>query len=71
MLMDNGRTGVNGRHAAKLAEEELRQDAGDVIPRNHMEVAEIALENRRNHSDATQSLVLHVKLNNFYFLIIN
>ena len=67
--MDNGQTGVNGRHAAKLAEEELRQDAGDVIPRNHMEVAEIALENRRNHSDATQSLVLHVKIDNLFLII--
>ena len=64
--MDNGQLGVHGQFAAKLVEEELRLDAGDVIPRNRLEVAEIALENRRNHNDATQSLVLHVKLNNFF-----
>ena len=64
--MDSGQPGVNGRHAAKLAEEELRLDAEDVIPHNHLEAVETALGNRHNHSDATQSLVLHVKLNNFY-----
>ena len=64
--MDNGQLGVNGQHAAKLAEEELRLDAEDVIPHNHLEAVETALENRHNHSDATQSLVLHVKLANSF-----
>ena len=66
--MVNGHLGTHGEHAAKLVEEELRLDTGDVIPNYHMEVAKIALENRQNQYDATQSFVLRVRLDAFYAL---
>ena len=69
--MGNGRLGTHGEHAAKLVEEELRLDTGDVIPRRHMEVAKIVKENRWNQYDATQISVLHVRFDAFYALNFN
>ena len=69
--MGNGQLGVHGQHAAKLAEEEPRLEVGDAIPHHHLEVVEIALENRQNHYNVTQRFAHHVSLNGFSFLKID
>ena len=69
--MGNGQLGAHGQHAAKLAEEEPRLEAGDAIPHHHLEVVEIVLETRQNHYNATQGFAHHVRLNRFSFLKID
>ena len=64
--MDNGQFGALGPYAAKLVEEERRPDAEDVIPHHQLEVANIVLETRHNHKDATQNSALDVRLKEFY-----
>ena len=66
MLTDNGLLGVRGPHAAKLVEEDLRLDAGDVILHHHLEVVNIVLENLRIQYDATQRLVRPVSIKILY-----
>ena len=66
MLMDNGQLGALGPYAAKLVEEERRPDAEDVIPHHQLEVANIVLETRHNHKNATQNSALDVRLKEFY-----
>ena len=64
--MDNGQVGVHGTHAAKHVEEELRQDAEDVIRPHHLEVVKTVLEKLQIQNDATQRLALPVRIYGFY-----
>ena len=64
--MDNGQFGALGPYAAKLVEEERRPDAEDVIPHHQLEVANIVLETRHNHKNATQNSALDVRLKEFH-----
>ena len=64
--MDNGQVGVHGTHAAKHVEEELRQDAEDVIRPHHLEVVKTVLEKLQIQNYATQRLARPVRTNGFY-----
>ena len=65
MLMDNGLLGVRGLHAAKLVEEDLRLDVGDVILHHHLEVVKIVLETLQIQYNATQRLVHPVSIKRY------
>ena len=65
MLMDNGLLGVRGPHAAKLVEEDLRLDVGDVILHHHLEVVKIVLETLQIQYNATQRLVHPVRIKRY------
>ena len=64
--MDNGQVGVHGTHAAKHVEEELRQDAEDVIRPHHLEVVKTVLEKLQIQNIAAQRRARPVGINKFY-----